>query len=676
MNRLARISSILLALCVLAVVLVIGGAGGLLYSSLLLAVAVPGLPLGFALFGRRHAAGWIAGLLFGYALTALAWWAVRYLHVVSGPALVSSWALVFAASWAVAARVQPPAVPLPTWTRRDTGALALTLLLVPALVAVPFARLGSTDATGARQYRAYFIADFTWHTALVAELAKEASPPRNPYLAAEPMHYYWTYFVVPAELSSRIGTPVEKALELNAVGAALLLIAAIFLAAWTAMPDRTLTVAVAVAMTVLAASAEGLAATVDLLRRGHSLSELRNLNIDAIASWAFKGLRIDDLPRAMWYTPQHSMAYALGLIAIPVLIAGGLRARVAAILLAGTALGASFAFDPLVGAFFSLLYGTVIVVEAARTRGSLRDVLRHALAAVPVFAAFAWSLLNDVAGGAAGALHFGIFGPGAHAPLVTFLLSFGPLLIPLALGLWPSRGRAFGPFLPALLGLVLSVLLMHFVTLTTDVFWVGFRGGHLFFVLAPALVALGLARLWRPGLEPAAIGLAAVVFAAGLPTTVIDAYNAQDVENRSMGPGFHWTVVVTPAEQEALAWIRTHTAPDAIVQDEPVVRGRETWSLIPSLAQRRMAAGNGLPLPGPDYAAKSAEVRGIFASTDAKAAWRIATALGIDYLYVGIPERTAYPAGVAKFDSDSKCFRPVFRNAEAAVYAVNRRAGG
>ena len=42
-------------------------------SSYLLAL-VPGLPVGFALFGRRQAAGWIAGGLIGYVLTAVALW--------------------------------------------------------------------------------------------------------------------------------------------------------------------------------------------------------------------------------------------------------------------------------------------------------------------------------------------------------------------------------------------------------------------------------------------------------------------------------------------------------------------------------------------------------------------------------------------------------------------------
>ncbi len=631
MTRLSWTASILLAVCVLALVATLGGARGLLYALLLALAMAPGLPLGFALFGRRHAGGWIAGLLLGYALTALAWWTVLFLHVASVPAFALAWLVEFAVAWA-ASRLRSPAVALPAWTRTNTAALALVLLLVPVLVAMPFARLGSTDATGTRQYRAYFIADFVWHTALVAELTKNTQPPRNPYMAAEPMHYYWTYFVVPTAIVEATGLPIEEALKLNALGAALLLVAAIYLAAWAALPRRPMAVALAVAMTILAASAEGLAAITDLLRRGHSLAELRNLNIDAIASWAFKGLRIDDLPRAMWYTPQHAMAYALGLMAVPVAIAGGLRARTAAIWLAGIALGASLMFDPIVGAFLSLLYGVAILIDFARVRGGPLEVLRHGFAAIPVFAAFGWCLLNGVAGDAVGALHFGIFGPGSHAPFLTFLLSFGPLLIPIAIGLWPSRENALTHVWPALAGVVLSVLLMYFVTLRTDVFWVGFRGGHLFFVLVPPLVALGLVRLWKPGLKAWAVAMVVLVFAAGLPTTVIDAYNAQDVENRSMGPGFHWTVVITPAEQQALAWVRTETPPDAIVQAEPIVRGRETWSLIPSLGERRMAAGSGLALPGPDYGPKSQQVRELYASSDAQAACATAKALGIDYL--------------------------------------------
>ena len=211
---------------------------------------------------------------------------------------------------------------------------------------------------------------------------------------------------------------------------------------------------------------------------------------------------------------------------------------------------------------------------------------------------------------------------------------------------------------------------MWFVTLTVDIHWVGFRGGQLFFVLAPALVARGFVRLWDTGLKRAAIALGLFVAATGSPTTVIDAYNAQDVWNRKMGPGFHWTVALTPAEQEALEWIRTNTRPRAVVQAEPMVRGRETWSLIPTFAERRMAAGNALPLLGaPGDAEQCDRVRQIYASADAATARRLAKSMGIEYLYVDATERRAYP-DVSKFDAYPQWFERVFANTEVSVYAV------
>jgi hypothetical protein len=53
--------------------------------------------------------------------------------------------------------------------------------------------------------------------------------------------------------------------------------------------------------------------------------------------------------------------------------------------------------------------------------------------------------------------------------------------------------------------------------------------------------------------------------------------------------------------------------------------------------------------------------------------WHGAKRLGIDYLYVDATERAAYPA-VEKFDRYPAYFTPVFKNAEAAVYAVRPTA--
>jgi hypothetical protein len=666
---------IVLALSTLGALWVIDGVSGLVYFLLFILISACGLPLGFALFGRKQAAGWIAGLLLGYSTISFAWWFVVAAGHTSPAVFAASWAIAGALLAAIARRLDTPFVVLPRWSLRDTTALLFVLLMVPALVTRPFERLGASDPPGNRQYRAYFTADYFWHSAVTAELAKQEPVPRNPFLASEPLHYYWTYFRVPATIAANSSIDVQEALKLNAVGMSFLFVAVIFLAAWCALPEWPFATACAVALTFVGPSAEGLAAIADLLRRGQPLSGLRDLNIDAVAAWAFKGLRIDDLPRAMWYTPHHASSYALGLLVVPVAIFGGIRARAGAIVIAGCALGASVALNPLVGAVFCGVYALAIAFDLVQGRGSIRDFLRHSLAVVPVVAAFAWCTFSEVGQGAGIALlHFGFWGPARNATVLNLLLQFGPILLPMAIGLWPTAAVPFHRILPALAGVILAVLLMHLVTLTSDVSWVGFRGGHIFFVMAPAIVARGLVGLLQAGRKQTAVALACLVLAAGAPTTLIDAYNVQDVSNRGFAPRneFHWTVLVTPDEQAALGWIRTQTSKDAVVQMEPNVRGRETWTLIPTFAQRRMATGTALALlPVPEYERRNEMVQEIYQSEDATLAWSEAKSLGIDYLYVDATERGAYPA-VAKFDHYPAYFTPAFRNAEASVYALRK----
>ena len=138
-----------------------------------------------------------------------------------------------------------------------------------------------------------------------------------------------------------------------------------------------------------------------------------------------------------------------------------------------------------------------------------------------------------------------------------------------------------------------------------------------------------------------------------------------------MGPGFRWTVRITPDEQQALEWIRTHTPIDAVVQAEPTVRGRETWTLIPTFAERRMAAGLPISLMNvPEYDRASADVRRIYEMPDPNEARRLALAWQIDYLYVDRTERAAHPQ-VVKFDAHPELFVPVFHNAEVTVYSLH-----
>lgn len=663
-----------LAIAVVLLAWVLAGGFGLAYLAIYSAATVPGWPIGFALFGRRHAAGWVTGAVVGYAITACAVWLPIAGGFPSTAAFIASWAAVSAAAWLLMARVRTPLIRLPDWGRRETTALLSVLLLAPALFALPYRNLGALDAQGHRAYRAYFTADFLWHMALTAELAKYDMPPVNPYLGDRPVHYYWTYFLVPAVVSASVRSPaaeVATALKLNALGSGILFLGALFVATWCAVP-RAAATAVAVGLTVVAASAEGAYALYDLYSRGRPLAAVADMNIDAITAWQFRGLRIDGIPRSLWYTPQHTMAVALGLAALPVAGAAGAAAPWGATLAAGVALALSTTFNPLLGGIFCLIYAAVVLIDALRKPREGWRVLSHGAAAVPVLFALAWCVSNQMVEGAAGTLHIGYAGFARNAPIATLALSLGPVLLPSIVALWPIRELRMRLW-PVLAGLMAGLALFYFVRLTVEGSYIGFRAGQVLQVSLPALVALFFARLVDRGHAIVAAVTAVALFAVGLPTTAIDTYNAQDVGNRRMGPGFRWTVTITPGEQAAFRWIRRATAPTAIVQMEPTVRARETWTLIPSFAERRMAAGMPISLLNvPEYEARSRRVRTIYGTPRAEEAWRAARDLGIDYLYVGRVEREAFGAAIEKFETNPAYFLRVFRNADVRIYAVAR----
>lgn len=664
----------LLGASTVAVVAFATGPAGVGYLAIYALALVPGLPLGFAVFGRRHALGWIVGAALGYFLTALAIWTVIAAHAASARAFVTAWALTTLVTWLASRALGDARLSVQPWTARDMRALLLVLLLVPAIAGPPFAKVGATDSEGNRYYRAYFTADFVWHAALTSELSRFSMPPRNPYLANRPIHYYWTYFLLPGAVSGAGPAAlrnVETCLKVNAVGTALLFVSAMFLAAWTAVP-RPRAVAAGVGLAIVASSAEGLYALWRFWDRGVPLSAVRDLNIDALSNWWLSGLRVDGLQRCFWWVPQHSMAYALGLVALAVSNGAAGGAPAAAGALAGIALGGAVLMNPFVGGIFSLVFGLAAALDAFRSADPFRRILRSSIAVVPVVAALGWCAANEMIEGGAGALQFGWLGDARHAPAATLFLSLGPALVAAAIGLAartePTRALPCRTGAAALLAGI-SLVLLYFVRLNVDASWVGFRAGQLFLVAVPALIARGF--IARRGWRDVAIGVASVALVAGLPTTLIDTYNARDITNFSESPIGPWTVTVTKSEREALDWIHRATPPDAIVQMDPTARGRQTWSLIPSFAGRRMAAG--LPislLDTVEYHDKAERVTTMYATADPAEAWNIAHSLRIDYIYVDRVERTAYPEGIAKFDRAPQYFPPAFRNSEVTVYQV------
>jgi hypothetical protein len=296
-----------------------------------------------------------------------------------------------------------------------------------------------------------------------------------------------------------------------------------------------------------------------------------------------------------------------------------------------------------------------------------RTVARHALAAVPVALAVGWSSVSRMTEGAGSALAIGLPDMTLGGIVATVVLGIGPVLAAALAGL---RRLPTHSHLAAILGasaILLGLFLLYFVRISEGS-WVGFRAGQILLVA----IAILLARTFSALTRGRAVVLATVILLLGLPTTVIDTWNASDIGNQREGPGFRWTLTTTADEERVFAWIRTQTPETAIVQMEPIVRAREHWTLIPSFAGRRMAAG--LPislLPQPEYLEASEQVKAIYASDDAGEASVLARRLRIDYLYVDATDTAAYPAGVRKFDEQPALFSKVFASGEARVYRVN-----
>jgi uncharacterized membrane protein len=449
--------------------------------------------------------------------------------------------------------------------------------------------------------------------------------------------------------------------------------------AWSIVP-RAGAMAAAVALSVLASSAEGTFALYDVIAHGKPLDSLRYLNVDALTAWVLRSLTVDGLQRSLWYTPQHAMACALGLVAL--VVAGSTRnsGRVVTAVFAGFALGGSVGCSPFLGGVFSLIYGaSVLFTRRGGWRHTARAVAVHAAAAVPVLLAVGWCGWNKMFEGAGAAVAFGYTGPITRAPVLMPLLTLGPIMLAAFAGAWGGRSRAAAPLAPALAGVATGFLLLYFVSMPGgDLVWIGWRAGQILLLTMTPLAALAFARVADAKRHRVVAWTAAIaLFAIGLPTVVIDTFNAQDVSNVRMGPGFKWTVVITPDQRKAFDWIQNETRAGAVVQMEPTVRGRETWTNIPTFAERRMAAG--LPislLRKAVYTDRSAQMRTLYGTEDVVVASQLALDNHIDFIYVDSTERRAFGASLNKFDNNPRHFERVYQGGEVSIYRVVPSSGG
>jgi hypothetical protein len=644
--------------------------------------ALPGVLLARRLYGSQPgvwAAAFLAGPSWGYVFSSvvlLGLWAMgvrRFVWLMASPipALAAVWP----------ARALAGDLSIPAIGKREVAAISLVLLSVPAIVGLPFAHVGA-DLPDGRAYRAYFTADMVWASAVVSEVSKGDMPPVNPFYVGDRLHYYWFAHLLPAAEHRAFPrqVSVDQLLLVNAVACGLGFVGFFYFLV-RHFVARPWPAAIACLGVIFCSSFEGAERLWTFWRSGlpigNWLDALRAVNIDAVTRWFHGGMPVDGLQRLLLYQPQHQLTYLLGLSALLLLAQVRNPARAAVLFLAGVFLGLALlmsSFDAVMLVVMAAAYEAWRLIELRRWKAFLPCMLA---AAVPMAVAVAaiWALVYVDTGGRLVAL-----GPNPVATSRVWenlFLSFGPVAIAAGIGIGAAAWRgALGRFAPIWIALATCVAFYFLVDLPDHgSVYVGWHAGHLAFIAMGALVAYGLQEWWAAGGTRRAATMAALAIVAlvALPMVLIDVYNTQDVWNRDPGPGFRMTVVLTPQELAGLDWIKRSTRPDARVQVDPNVRGRDTWSYIPTFAERRMSYG--LPIsmiPTAKYEAASRLVRELYLATSAEDAYARASSMCIDYLVVGPPERAAYPQFQPMLDRSPELFPAMFRNSDIVVYGVSR----
>ena len=98
------------------------------------------------------------------------------------------------------------------------------------------------------------------------------------------------------------------------------------------------------------------------MARWRVVDYLKTLNIDAVTRWFYESLPVDGLQRLLWYQPQHSTAYALGLSALLVLAQAARPPSAAVLALCGLLLGLCL----LLSTFSAIMLTSMVAVLALR----------------------------------------------------------------------------------------------------------------------------------------------------------------------------------------------------------------------------------------------------------------------------------------------------------------------
>jgi hypothetical protein len=157
-----------------------------------------------------------------------------------------------------------------------------------------------------------------------------------------------------------------------------------------------------------------------------------------------------------------------------------------------------------------------------------------------------------------------------------------------------------------------------------------------------------------------------IALRGGLPTTIIDIYNTQDISEHGEPP--YWTLMLRPMTA-GLRLDQDEHAADAIFQVDPIIRSRRLG--VPAGVCR---TADGVRLSDFDDS-RSRSIRRV--SRDRLMyqepplfAYERAKRAHINYIIVGPPERNANPGVEERFNSIPNQLAPVFKNGSISIYEV------
>ncbi len=544
--------------------------------------------------------------------------------------------------------------------------LAATLAIAALMVLPPCLNAGGVTPDGRIGFVKNFGFDYLRHLANTVATVQGPLPPRNLFLDGKHVNSYWLYYPGPALLARTLGAGVETGRALLAYN---FVLAALLLGLLTARVRKgwggTFAAAGAIALFWAASSLRGVAQVVPAF--DHLLeSETRFVFTVPLFFAIFMG--------------HHLLAALLLLVALDLYRPGSASATGAGAMLGGILLPFAGLISPFIGLVAAVWAGLVtlwaVTIRSGRAR---RRALGHAgLAILPG----ALGLAGYVAAFGAGFDPQKIkdmtieWAPSVSGLVPNLILAALPLLFVAALGVTRRRLRSPSGVSAACLMLASAGVMCTILVKAGDVeateHEVATKAGFTLLLGAVFFAGSGIARLRTGRIAPRALArgaavIAVVLAAGGAATSAAYVKTYSDLRTARS---------ISPAEDEACRWIRTHLPEDSkIIVATATDYGPKNYSFVAPLAERQVLRGTkGISYAETTFVRQTNELfRG---DATVLRTWIRRDSTNDFFLFAGGAERLLNPDLFRTLDAMPDLLEPVWQGSDARIYRVRREEGG